>query len=57
MPNLKHPETGRHTRASAATAERLVADGWELVDAPAADEEPKPKRTKSEKAASDEDTE
>ena len=31
MPNLRHPETGQETRASHATAERLLADGWELL--------------------------
>ncbi len=32
MPDLKHPETGQHTRASAKTVERLLEEGWELIE-------------------------
>lgn len=31
MPNLQHPETGAHTRASIATAKRLIVEGWEEI--------------------------
>lgn len=48
MPDLKHPATGEHIRASVATAERLIKDGWELVGgAKAAKADATPKATKA----------
>lgn len=31
MPNLQHPATGEHVRASIKTAERLIEEGWEKI--------------------------
>lgn len=48
MPNLHHPVTGQHARASLATAARLLEEGWEEITrssdtAPAAAKKTEPK--------------
>jgi hypothetical protein len=50
MTDLQHPETGAHTRASRATADVLIEQGWEEVGGKtsASDAATPPKRTKSE---------
>jgi hypothetical protein len=62
MPDLKHPETGEHARASRATADALIKEGWEEINATAAAEEttapkaPKAPKTPKTEGGSNSDT-